>query len=238
VSEALLELEHIETGYGDLQVLWGCSLHIADRALTTLVGANGAGKTTLLRAALGLLRVWRGTVRFDGADVSRLSAHKKAALGLVMVPEGRQLFADMTVEENLGLGAFAPRARPHSEANLERVYGYFPSLKERRKQKAGTFSGGEQQMLAVGRGLMAAPRLLVIDELSLGLSPLLTQELFGTLNELKREGLSILLVEQNLHLALAVANYAYVVAEGRIDRHGPAREIAADPEIRRAYLGM
>lgn len=238
MSSALLELEDVETGYGDLQVLWGMSVHVSGSGLTTLVGANGAGKTTMLRAVLGIIRVWGGTVRFDGEDVSRLSAHQKAARGLVLVPEGRQLFANMTVEENLGLGAYAPRARPHFQDNLERVYSYFPRLKERRKQKAGTFSGGEQQMLAVGRGLMASPRLLVIDELSLGLSPLLTQELFGTLNELKKEGLSLLLVEQNLHLALAVANYAYVVAEGRIHRHGPSREIAQDPEVRRAYLGL
>jgi branched-chain amino acid transport system ATP-binding protein len=238
VSEALLRLEALETGYGELQVLWGVSLAVTANHLTTLVGANGAGKTTLLRAATGSIGVWGGKVYFDGEDVTRASAHAKAGRGLILVPEGRQLFSDMTVEENLELGAYAKRARAAYGRNLERVYSYFPRLKERRSQKAGTFSGGEQQMLAVARGLMAAPKVLIIDELSLGLSPLLTQQLFGTLRDLKNEDLTILLVEQNLHLALALSDYAYVLAEGRLHSQGPSREVARDPEVRKAYMGM
>ncbi|WP_199678822.1 ABC transporter ATP-binding protein [Salinisphaera sp. LB1] len=238
MSEALLQLEDVESGYGELQVLWGVSLQVQPHGMTTLVGANGAGKTTLLRAATGSISAWRGRVRFDGEDVTRLSAHDKASRGLILVPEGRQLFNDMTVEENLELGAYAKRARQKFSASLERVYNYFPRLKERRDQKAGTFSGGEQQMLAVARGLMADPKVLIIDELSLGLSPLLTQQLFGTLRELKSEGLTILLVEQNLHLALALSDYAYVLAEGRLHSQGPSREVARDPEVRKAYMGV
>lgn len=238
MTEAVLQLEDVESGYGELQVLWGVSLQVQPHRLTTLVGANGAGKTTLLRAATGSISAWRGRVRFDGEDVTRLSAHDKASRGLILVPEGRQLFNDMMVEENLELGAYAKRARQKFAANLDRVYAYFPRLKERRDQKAGTFSGGEQQMLAVARGLMADPKVLIIDELSLGLSPLLTQQLFGTLRELKSEGLTILLVEQNLHLALALSDYAYVLAEGRMHSQGPSREVARDPEVRKAYMGM
>ncbi|AWN17234.1 Branched-chain amino acid transport ATP-binding protein LivF [Salinisphaera sp. LB1] len=233
-----MQLEDVESGYGELQVLWGVSLQVQPHGMTTLVGANGAGKTTLLRAATGSISAWRGRVRFDGEDVTRLSAHDKASRGLILVPEGRQLFNDMTVEENLELGAYAKRARQKFSASLERVYNYFPRLKERRDQKAGTFSGGEQQMLAVARGLMADPKVLIIDELSLGLSPLLTQQLFGTLRELKSEGLTILLVEQNLHLALALSDYAYVLAEGRLHSQGPSREVARDPEVRKAYMGV
>ncbi|MDA3919809.1 MAG: ABC transporter ATP-binding protein [Salinisphaera sp.] len=238
MSEALLELEDVVSGYDELQVLWGVSVAVMPKRLTTLVGANGAGKTTLLRAALGSIRVWSGRVRFEGEDVTRLSAYQKAARGLVLVPEGRQLFNDMTVEENLELGAYTARARPDYAANLERVFTYFPRLKERRKQKAGTFSGGEQQMLAVARGLMASPKVLIIDELSLGLSPLLTQQLFGTLADLKNDGLTLVLVEQNLHLALALSDYAYVLAEGRLHSEGPSREVANDPDVRKAYMGM
>ncbi|MGB7757079.1 MAG: ABC transporter ATP-binding protein [Salinisphaera sp.] len=238
MSDAILQLEDVESGYGELQVLWGVSLQVKPHGMTTLVGANGAGKTTLLRAATGSISAWRGRVRFDGEDVTRLSAHDKASRGLILVPEGRQLFNDMTVEENLELGAYAKRARQKFSTSLERVYNYFPRLKERRDQKAGTFSGGEQQMLAVARGLMADPKVLIIDELSLGLSPLLTQQLFGTLRELKSEGLTILLVEQNLHLALALSDYAYVLAEGRLHSQGPSREVARDPEVRKAYMGV
>ncbi len=238
MAEALLALEAIETGYGELQVLWEVSLAAHEGRLTTVLGANGAGKTTTLAAAMGSLKPWRGKVRFKGADVTRLSPHAKTARGLVLVPEGRQLFAAMTVEENLEMGAFSARAARRRSENFARVYELFPRLKERRKQRAGTFSGGEQQMLAIARGLMADPELLVIDELSLGLAPLLVQQLFGTLRLLKRQGLTILLVEQNLHMALAIADYAYVLAEGRVFTEGSAREVAALPEIRKAYLGL
>lgn len=238
MTEAILELDQLESGYGEVQVLWGVSLQVQTNKLTTLVGANGAGKTTTLRAATGSIGTWQGRVLFEGEDISKKTAHDNANRGLVLVPEGRQLFGDMTVEENLELGAYAKRARANYTRNLERVFSYFPRLKERRNQKAGTFSGGEQQMLAVSRGLMADPKVLIIDELSLGLSPLLTQELFKTLATLSKEGLTILLVEQNVHLALAVSHYAYVMAEGRVHSEGPSRELAGNEDIRKAYLGM
>ncbi len=235
---AALEIRGLEAGYGEVQVLWGVDLSVAEGRMTTLVGANGAGKTTTLRAVMGTVRPWKGSVRFYGEDVTHLSSHAKAQMGLVLVPEGRQLFADMTVEENLEMGAYSPRARKNLAANLKRVYQLFPRLEERRAQRAGTLSGGEQQMLAVGRGLMADPRVLMIDELSLGLAPVLAQSLFGTLKQLKEQGLTILLVEQNVHLALALSDYAYVLAEGRVQIEGPSREVARNEEVRRAYLGI
>jgi branched-chain amino acid transport system ATP-binding protein len=211
----LLQVEGLEAGYDDVQVLWGISLAADRGAMTTLLGANGAGKTTTLRAITGSLRPRAGRVLFAGEDVTRLSAHAKAARGLVLVPEGRQLFATMSVEENLEMGAFSSRARAQFRPQLEQVYTLFPRLKERRRQKAGTFSGGEQQMLAIARGLMAIPEILIIDELSLGLAPVVVQLLVAKLKALKESGLTILLVEQNLHLALALSDYAYVIAEGR-----------------------
>jgi branched-chain amino acid transport system ATP-binding protein len=238
MGEAALQLEALESGYGEVQVLWGVSLAVQPHHLTTLVGANGAGKTSTLRAATGSIRPWRGRVLFEGEDVTRLSAHDKARRGLVLVPEGRQLFSDMRVEENLEMGAFSPRARAGYRQTLERVFGLFPRLAERRGQKAGTLSGGEQQMLAVGRGLMADPKVLLIDELSLGLSPLLSQQLFATLRDLKEAGLTILLVEQNVHLALALSDYAYVLAEGRVEIEGPSHEVAHNADVRKAYLGL
>ncbi len=235
---AALEVKGLEAGYGEVQVLWGVDLTVAEGGMTTLVGANGAGKTTTLRAVVGSVRPWKGTVRFYGEDVTHLPPYAKAQMGLVLVPEGRQLFSDMTVEENLEMGAYSPRARKNLDRNLRRVYELFPRLEERRAQRAGTLSGGEQQMLAVGRGLMAEPRVLMIDELSLGLAPVLAQSLFGTLKQLKEQGLTILLVEQNVHLALALSDYAYVLAEGRVQIEGPSREVARNEEVRRAYLGI
>jgi len=238
VSELLLQVEDLEAGYGDVQVLWGISLKVARGTMTTLLGANGAGKTTSLRAIIGALRPRGGKVTFAGEDVTRLSAHTKTARGLVLVPEGRQLFSNMSVEENLEMGAYSHRARQHFKTQLEQVYTMFPRLKERREQKAGTFSGGEQQMLAIARGLMAVPEILIIDELSLGLAPVVVQQLAETLKALKAGGVTILLVEQNLHLALALSDYAYVIAEGRSFLEGPSTEVAAKPEIRQAYLGL
>ena len=238
MAEPLLRIEAVEAGYGEVQVLWGVSLEVHAGRVTTIIGANGAGKTTTLRAVMGAIPVARGRVSFRGEDVTRLPAHAKTGRGLVLVPEGRQLFGNMTVGENLDLGGFSPRARGHAGRNLDRVLAMFPRLAERRDQKAGTLSGGEQQMLAVGRGLMAEPDVLMIDELSLGLSPLLAQQLFTTLKRLKTEGTTILLVEQNVHLALALSDYAYVLAEGRVHSEGPAREVAERGEIRQAYLGL
>jgi len=235
---AILEVRDVTSGYGEVQILWGASLALEPGQLTTLVGSNGAGKTTLLRTVMGLLRPWSGQILFDGQDISRLPAHAKAEMGLVLVPEGRQLFTDMTVQENLEMGATPRRARPHMQRNLERVYALFPRLKERARQKAGTLSGGEQQMLAVARGIMAEPVVLMVDELSLGLAPVLALTLFKALRTLRREGLTILLVEQNVSMALRVSDYAYVLSEGRVTLHGPASEVANDEGVRKAYLGI
>jgi branched-chain amino acid transport system ATP-binding protein len=238
VSDSLLQVEALEAGYDEVQVLWGISLAAARGRLTTIVGANGVGKTTTLRAVVGSIRPWRGRVLFNGEDVTQLAPHAKAARGLVLVPEGRQLFNTMTVEENLEMGAFSKRASRKFAERLEQVYTLFPRLKDRRRQAAGTFSGGEQQMLAIARGLMSDPEILVIDELSLGLAPVVVHQLFSTLKALKEAGLSILLVEQNVHLAFALCDYAYVLAEGKLFIEGPPEKLEAMPEIRRAYLGL
>ena len=235
---AQLELRNLSAGYGQVQILWGVSLSLQDGRLTSLVGANGAGKTTMLRAIMGSLKPWSGSVQLDGKTVTGMPPYQKAAQGLVLVPEGRQLFPRMTVLENLEMGADNPRARAKMPLNLDRVYTMFPRLRERARQRAGTLSGGEQQMLAVARGLMAEPEILMIDELSLGLAPVLVLSLFETLLKLKAAGLTMLLVEQNVRMALAVSDYAYVLAEGRVAVEGPAAEGADKPEIRRAYLGI
>lgn len=235
---AILELHDISSGYGEVQILWGVSLSLERGKLTALVGSNGVGKTTLLRTVAGLIRPWRGTIRTDGQDITRVPPDVKAAHGIVLVPEGRQLFTNMSVLENLEMGAFTKRARPHFRRNLEKVYSLFPRLKERSNQKAGTLSGGEQQMLAVARGLMAQPEILMFDELSLGLAPVLVLSLFEILKQLKAEGLTMLLVEQNVQLALAISDYTYVLADGRVILEGPSREVARNEHVRRAYLGI
>ena len=238
MAETLLAVDGLEAGYGEVQVLWGVSLQSERGHLTSIVGANGAGKTTTLRAIAGTISPWRGRVTFEGEDVTHVPTHAKAAKGLALVPEGRQLFSSMSVEENLELGAFSKRAIRSRGDRLDQVFDLFPRLSERRRQSAGTLSGGEQQMLAIARGLMSDPAILIIDEMSLGLSPVLTYQLFLTLKKLKQAGLTILLVEQNVHLALAVSDYAYVIAEGRVFTEGPPSALKAMPEIRRAYLGL
>jgi len=235
---ALLEIRDVASGYGEVQILWGTSISLEDGQLTSLVGANGAGKTTTMRTVMGLLKPWSGSVWFDGKDISNLSAHAKAEMGVVLVPEGRQLFTDMSVEENLEMGASPKRARDHVKKNLDLVYEMFPRLLERRAQKSGTLSGGEQQMLAVARGIMANPIVLMIDELSLGLAPVLVLDLFQSLKLLKDQGLTMMLVEQNVQMALAVSDYAYVLAQGKVELHGPSRELAKDEHVRSAYLGL
>jgi branched-chain amino acid transport system ATP-binding protein len=235
---AILEINDVASGYGEVQILWDSSLNLEKGKLTCLVGGNGVGKTTLLRTVMGLLRPWKGTVTFQGQDVSRLPAYTKAEMGLVLVPEGRQLFTDMTVYENLEMGASNKRATPKLKENLERVYEMFPRLKERQVQKAGTLSGGEQQMLAVARGIMADPTILMIDELSLGLAPVLVLTLFDSLKALRELGITILLVEQNVHMALAISDYGYVLAEGKIELEGPARDLIKNEHVREAYLGL
>jgi len=236
--DAVLEIDKLESGYGEVQVLWGISLQVLPGRLTTIIGANGAGKTTTLRATMGSVRPWRGRVLLQGEDVTKLAPHAKANRGLVLVPEGRQLFPNLSVEENLEMGAYSRRARKREKNNLERVYEVFPRLKERRKQKSSTLSGGEQQMLAMGRGLMQEPLVLMIDELSLGLAPVLSQQLFLTLKTLRGQGITIVLVEQNVHLALALSDYTYVLAEGRVTIQGESRAVAQMDEVRRAYLGL
>jgi branched-chain amino acid transport system ATP-binding protein len=236
--DVLLTVENLEAGYGEVQVLWGLSLQARRGKLTAIVGANGAGKTTTLRAVAGTIAPWRGRVVFEGEDVTHMPTHLKAARGVALVPEGRQLFSAMSVAENLELGAFAKRGARSYADRLDQVFTLFPRLAERRRQRAGTLSGGEQQMVAIARGLMSEPDILIIDELSLGLAPVVVYQLLATLKQLKEAGLTILLVEQNVHLALALSDYAYVVAEGRIFMEGLPAELAAKPEIRRAYLGL
>jgi branched-chain amino acid transport system ATP-binding protein len=238
MADALLKVEALEAGYGEVQVLWGVSLAAGRGQLTAIVGANGAGKTTMLRAVAGTITPLRGQVFFNGEDVTRLSTHEKAARGFALVPEGRQLFSSMTVGENLELGAFSKRAASKFADRLDQIFTLFPRLAERRRQIAGTLSGGEQQMVAIARGLMSDPAILIIDELSLGLAPVVVYQLFTTLRKLKEAGLTILLVEQNVHLALAVSDYAYVIAEGRLFTEGLPASLASMPEIRKAYLGL
>lgn len=238
MTDSVLQLENVESGYGEVQVLWGISLQVRPGKVTTIIGANGAGKTTTLRTIMGTVSPWGGRVLLNGQDVTRLSPHTKASRGLVLVPEGRQLFPDMSVEENLEMGGYSNRARKQLKATLAQVFELFPRLKERRTQKASTLSGGEQQMLAMGRGLMQQPVVLMIDELSLGLAPVLAQQLFLMLKTLKDRGITIILVEQNVHLALAVSDYTYVFAEGRVPIEGESQEVASMDEVRKAYLGL
>jgi branched-chain amino acid transport system ATP-binding protein len=235
---AVLEIRNLASGYGEVQILWDTTVSLQDKKLTCLVGGNGVGKTTMLRTVMGLLRPWSGSVWFEGKDVSRLPAYAKAEMGLTLVPEGRQLFTDMSVQENLEMGATNRRSRPKMKQNLERVYEMFPRLKERRAQKSGTLSGGEQQMLAVGRGIMSDPTVLMVDELSLGLAPVLTIQLFESMRKLCDAGITVLLVEQNVHMALAISDYGYVLAEGKVEMEGPAKQLAKNEHVRTAYLGL
>ena len=235
---AELEIKGLHSGYGEVQILWGADLELELGRLTALVGGNGSGKTTLLRTVMGAIRPWKGQVLFQGKNITGMPPYQKAELGLALIPEGRQLFTDMSVFENLEMGATNTRARPHLSRNLERVFEMFPRMKERRNQRAGTLSGGEQQMLAVARGLMAEPLVLFIDELSLGLAPVLVLELFSGLERLRGEGLTMLLVEQNVHMALAVSDYAYVIQEGRVVLQGPPEELARNQQVQASYLGI
>ncbi|MBZ0276436.1 MAG: ABC transporter ATP-binding protein [Anaerolineae bacterium] len=235
---SILEVKDVASGYGEVQILWGATFSLEQGKITSLVGANGAGKTTLLRTVMGLVRPKGGTIQFNGREIGGTPAHAKAEMGLVLVPEGRQLFVQMSVEENLEMGTAPKRAKERKAYNLERVYEIFPRLKERRQQKAKTLSGGEQQMLAVARGIMADPIVLMIDEMSLGLAPVLVLDLFQNLRKLKNEGLTLLLVEQNVQMALAVSDYGYVLSHGKVDLHGPSASLVDDENVRAAYLGL
>jgi branched-chain amino acid transport system ATP-binding protein len=235
----ILEMQGLCAGYGEIQVLWGIDMVVGRGEITALIGSNGAGKTTLMRALSGLIPMQSGHCFSEGKDVTGDSAAQILARGIAHVPEGRRLFGAMSVEDNLLMGAYARKiSRRALGRDLDRIYGTFPKLRERRNQAAATLSGGEQQMCAIGRGLMAAPRLLMIDELSLGLSPLLVEQLVEALRELNAEGMSILLVEQDVTTALDISHSAYVMDTGRIVRTGLGSELLADPIIREAYLGV
>jgi len=238
VSEPLLQVDAIDVFYGDIQVLYSLSLEVREGEIVTLLGSNGAGKTTTLRAVSGLRPPRRGDIRFRGRSLLSLPASARSDLGISLVPEGRELWPLLTVRENLELGAYGARARPHAGRNLERVFALFPRLRERSRQLAGSLSGGEQQMCAIGRALMSEPELLMLDEPSLGLAPLLVNQVMRTVAELHAGGMTVLLVEQNLHQALEVAQRGTVIETGRVRLAGTSAELAANPEIRAAYLGL
>jgi branched-chain amino acid transport system ATP-binding protein len=236
----VLRLRNVDAGYGKLAVLRRVSLHVSPGEIVSIVGANGAGKSTLLRTVSGLVRARAGDVSFDGCDVSRLPTEKVVALGCSLVPEGRQVFAPMPVRENLLLGAHVQYARGkrHEVArDLERVYGLFPILRQREQQLAGTLSGGEQQMLAIGRALMARPKLMMLDEPSMGLAPLVVKDIFAIVKRISEEGTTVLLVEQNARSALRLASRGYVLETGRIVLQGTADELLSNRDVQRAYLG-
>ena len=234
---ALLEVQDLRAGYGPVEVLRGVSLAVGAGEIVALLGSNGAGKSTLNNNVSGIYRPTAGAVRFDGNDIAGTASAAIVAAGLIQVPEGRRVFPNLSVRENLELGSYR-RARPRRRQNLDKVVATFPRLSERFAQKAGTLSGGEQQMLAIGRALMAEPRLLILDEPSLGLSPLLVDEMFALIGRLNQEGLAILLVEQNVAQSLDLAHRAYVLENGRIAHQGAAADLMNDPGVKRAYLGI
>ena len=234
----MLELRDLEVAYGQARALWGVSLDLGAGELLCVVGPNGAGKTTLINAIAGVLRARAGTIVFDGRDITALPPHRFCEAGIALVPEGRRLFTGMSVRENLELGSYLPAARRQRQASLDAVLELFPVLREKLASAAGELSGGQQQMVAIGRALMARPRLLLLDEPSLGLSPLITSEVFAAIRRINAEGTAVLLVEQNVALAMAMASRAYVLEEGRIVAEGAPQELLARPEIQRAYLGV
>jgi branched-chain amino acid transport system ATP-binding protein len=233
----VLEVEGIHTFYGSIHALKGISLKVHEGEIVTLIGSNGAGKSTTLRSVNGLIHPRRGKIRFLGEDITRTPPHKVVAKGISQSPEGRKLFPRMSVTENLEMGAFQRRDRSGLAEDMDRVFALFPRLAERRKQKAGTMSGGEQQMCAIGRALMARPKLLMLDEPSLGLAPIFVQRIFETVVEINRQGTAILLVEQNALMALDVANRGYVLETGHIALEGPATELRTNEQVRKTYLG-
>jgi len=233
----MLKLENVSVNYGAIEALTGISMQVEKGEVVTLIGANGAGKTTTLRTITGLLQPRSGRVSFEGEDIAGMPAHKRVARGIAMSPEGRGVFANLSVRENLEMGAYLNKDKRGIAADMQRAFRTFPRLKERESQKAGTLSGGEQQMLAIGRALMSNPRLLLLDEPSLGLAPLIVHTIFAAIDEIKEKGTTILLVEQNAHAALGHSDRAYVLETGRIVMEGPSKELIADPGIREAYLG-
>ena len=234
---ALLKLESIETGYRRTPVLKQVSLTVGEGQLATLVGSNGSGKTTLLRAVSGMIRLYSGSISFGDVRIDKKASHEIVGLGVAHIPQGRQLFPKMTVEENLAMGAYTERASRRAAEAAEQVYSLFPKLEQRRLQLAGTLSGGEQQMVAIGRALMSSPRILLCDEPSLGLAPILVSKIFSAIQQINKGGITILLVEQNVRSALAIAHQGFVLENGRIAFEGSRNELMDDSRVKRAYLG-
>jgi branched-chain amino acid transport system ATP-binding protein len=234
----MLRIERLNFSYGDLKVLWDVDLHVDEGEIVTVVGANGAGKSTTLKNISRLVKADSGTLTFDGKDLSRLPPHRVVELGVVQVPEGRRIFPEMTVMENLRMGSFVKGTRKDRERNIAWVFDLFPRLQERQKQLGGTMSGGEQQMLAIARGLMANPKLLLLDEPSLGLSPLLVKNIFDIITSINRQGVTILLVEQNVYQSLRIAHRAYVMETGRVVLTGGGQELLDNEHVKKAFLGM
>ena len=237
MAEIMLKIDNIHVYYGAIHALKGVSLEVHKGEIVTLIGANGAGKSTTLRTVSGLLAPKSGGISFLGENIAGMPAHEIVKHGISQVPEGRRIFAEMSVQENLEMGAFTRKDKAGVEKDFEIVYNRFPRLKERRKQQAGTLSGGEQQMLAMGRALMSRPKLLLLDEPSMGLAPLLIKEIFSIIEDINREGTTVLLVEQNANMALSIAHRAYVMETGGITLQGAAKELAASEDVRKAYLG-
>lgn len=233
----MLKVENLHVHYGAIHALKGVSIEVPQGQIITLIGANGAGKSTTLRTLSGLLRATEGRILLEGKEIQRLPAQDIVKLGMSQVPEGRRVFSHMTVRENLDLGAYIRSDKKGIDEDMEKVFSRFPRLKEREKQLAGTLSGGEQQMLAMGRALMSRPRLLLLDEPSMGLAPLLVKEIFNIVKDINQTGTTVLLVEQNAHMALAIANYAYVLETGSVKLEGNAKELANSSEVKAAYLG-
>jgi branched-chain amino acid transport system ATP-binding protein len=236
-SEPLLQVNNIDVHYGSLQVVWNVSLDVIEGEIVAIAGANGAGKSTLLKTISGVIHPSKGSIKFAGTDITNLNPYDIVSLGISQVPEGRKLFPEMTVSQNLVIGSYSRHARASRDKNLARVYKLFPALVDRKNQLAKTMSGGEQQMVAIGRGLMADPRMMIIDEMSLGLSPLIVSDLFKALHEIRDRGITILLVEQNVWQTLHEANRAYLIETGRIVLSGDASELVEEEEIRNAYFG-
>ncbi len=238
-SNEILKIKDLTTGYGNIQVLWDINMEVQKGSLVALVGANGVGKTTLMKTLIGVLRPWSGSIVFNGEDITDFDPDKRVKMGISLVPEGRQLFYGMTVEENLKMGAYVRDPNEDVNRDLEFVYSLFERLRERRKQLAGTLSGGEQQMCAIGRALMANPKLLLIDELSLGLAPVIVDRLIEVISRIRKErDTTIFLVEQDVEVALGIADIGYVIETGRITRSGVAKELLEDSYIKTAYLGI
>lgn len=235
---SLLEVTDLHVSYGDTDVLFGVDLTINEGEIIAIVGSNGAGKTTLLRALACLEPVKSGSVRLEGADISNMPTHQAVEKGIVYVPEGRRLFPRLSIRTNLELGAFTQHARPHMAETLDTIYSLFPILKQRENQLAGTLSGGEQQMCAIGRGLMSRPRLLMIDEVSLGLAPVIVSKVYEAIAEIRRIGTTVILVEQNVRAAFQAADRGYVINHGKVALEGPSSELNDNPEVKKAYLGM